>query len=47
VKRAEPVFAASPSGELVEISISEVGIEHPVKVFVRKIRKGLPLSKPS
>lgn len=47
VKRAEPVFAASPSGELVEISISEVGLEHPVKVFVRKIRKGLPLSKPS
>lgn len=39
VKRAEPVFVASPAGKLVEIPMDEVGLEHVVRAFVRKIRK--------
>jgi len=39
VKQVEPVFATSPAGKLVEIPVEEVGLQHAVKAFVRKIRK--------
>lgn len=39
VKQVEPVFATSPAGKLVEIPLGEVGLQHAVKAFVRKIRK--------
>ena len=38
VKEAHDVFAASSTGELVEIPMSQVGLEHMVRAFVRKLR---------
>lgn len=39
VKKAETVFAAAPLDELVEIPLSEMGLEHAVRAFVRKLGK--------
>lgn len=38
VKEAESAFAASSKAELVEVTISQVGLEHTVRAFVRKLR---------
>lgn len=38
VKEAQPAFAASSKGELAEIPMSQVGLEHTVRAFVRKLR---------
>ncbi len=38
VKEARPAFAASRRGELVEIPLSQVGLEHVVGAFVRKLQ---------
>ena len=37
VKEARPAFATSSKGELVEIPMSQVGLEHVVRAFVRKL----------
>jgi thymidylate synthase ThyX len=39
VKQVEPVFATSPVDKLVEIPVEEVGLQHAVKAFVRRIRE--------
>lgn len=38
VKRVPDVFAASSRGELVEIPVDQIGLEHTVRAFVRSLR---------
>lgn len=38
VKEAQSAFAASSKGEMVEVPMSQVGLEHTVRAFVRKLR---------
>lgn len=38
VKEAGSAFAASSKGEMVEVPMSQVGLEHTVRAFVRKLR---------
>jgi len=39
VKQAQPVFARSQAGKLVQIPMEQVGLGHAVRPFVRKIQR--------